>query len=897
MLEPFHDTIQEIAFIYAHRGVKADKNDNRIYAVAAAIIDTETSKKEFNSLVRYTMLTARENYLSNISKDMLVKSPTPKQAGNKLRRFLKGRKFVFAFDHHNNPDELREFCGDVRIADLDFAAEFFLPHLESHAPGRLWKYLFGKERDKISFSPGEMLDLSVEFVKHICGELLNDEMNPRAAALRFYLKKSDTLFGEVFLHITKNCKAYFGGLFDSYTGGDTPNWNQFLEKAEKISRKKNKKVSRKKVSSEHLESLYRGIAEADRDYVFRSEQLDYAGGIADALNLGSVLTIEAGTGTGKTQGYLIPVMEFLYRNKNARAVVSTYTKSLQQQIFQREIAFTKNIFRLYEDIPVAILKGKSSYICVEKLNQVYEDGMGGRKLLAWLYFVNLTFYFRDTEADTAGEKIRFYLDRDFHFRQILSDISAREGCTPKHKCCPAQVITAEASAARLVITNHHKLALLDNDTILSGLFRNYIIDEANHFENAVREALGAEVRSWEITDVMGKLKPSVRKIWEKTAGDLEKGIAKALGDMDTVRQLLREFRRSLIAMNPKASVAQECELQYDHPGFTSGRVGEQMTELRKLLHDIGEKLKFVKDEDLCRMLKIQARTLQTLRMALVKLDDYSATLMSIEESLKLAEKVTSYRCFRKSWILTAQSVEVGDIIRRHIYEQKDCIIYTAATLCHRGSFDSFRSITGMGEPLLNEEGERVKDFHFKLIPSPFSKDAMKIVVPRNAASGKFENKGAWIKSVVEILPELIKENRGSTLVLFSSYSDLEVIAEGVSEFLTTYPLLIQQKGTATATLCEEFRSVRESVLFGVNTFWYGVDFRGDTLTQVIITRIPYPSFTDPVQMARKKILSPKDFWKRYYYDAEIKMKQGMGRLIRSDTDRGRVVILDSRYRL
>ena len=110
------------------------------------------------------------------------------------------------------------------------------------------------------------------------------------------------------------------------------------------------------------------------------------------------------------------------------------------------------------------------------------------------------------------------------------------------------------------------------------------------------------------------------------------------------------------------------------------------------------------------------------------------------------------------------------------------------------------------------------------------------------------------------------------------------------------PLLVQQKGMPTVNLCEEFRTVKESVLFGVDTFWYGVHFKGDTLTQVIITRIPYPSPFEPVQRARKEMLSPRDYWMRYAYETDVKLRQGMGRLIRCETDSGRVVILDSRFK-
>ena len=165
-------------------------------------------------------------------------------------------------------------------------------------------------------------------------------------------------------------------------------------------------------------------------------------------------------------------------------------------------------------------------------------------------------------------------------------------------------------------------------------------------------------------------------------------------------------------------------------------------------------------------------------------------------------------------------------------------------------------------------------------------------------SGAFECKEVWLNRVSELLPGLIRRNRGRTLVLFSSYGDLEAIAARVGDEIRSdgFPLLLQQNGASTAALCDEFRAIRESVLFGVDTFWYGVDFPGETLTQVIITRLPYPHPQDPLQIARRNLLTREEYWKRYRYETAIKLRQGIGRLIRSESDRGRVVILDSRYR-
>jgi ATP-dependent DNA helicase DinG len=205
---------------------------------------------------------------------------------------------------------------------------------------------------------------------------------------------------------------------------------------------------------------------------------------------------------------------------------------------------------------------------------------------------------------------------------------------------------------------------------------------------------------------------------------------------------------------------------------------------------------------------------------------------------------------------------------------------------------------GSQEPSPTAEKPRNREFRFEAIPSPFDPAAAEIAVPKEAVSGSFECKEAWLSRVAELLPGLIRRNRGRTLVLFASYGDLEAISTRVADEIRAdgYPLLLQQSGVPTASLCDEFRAIRESVLFGVDTFWYGVDFPGETLTQVIITRLPFPHPQDPLQIARRNLLPREEYWRRYRYETAIKLRQGIGRLIRSEADRGRVVILDARYR-
>jgi len=899
MLNSFNETIDHLAFLFAHAGLKSH-NGGSIYAAAAEIVGGDRSGEAFDSHVNYPYITARERYVSNVSSEVLAGAPGREKVAEHLKKLLDGVPFLFVFDIHNRLGEIKSFSGKQRIIDLAFAAEFFLPQLDSHSPKRVWEHLHGKPRRKISVSAKEGVRLSIDLVDHICGTLLNDQLHPRAAAIRYYLKASKTLFGDAFLHIARNYKRYFGGLFDPCTVSDTDDWRPFLEKARSTRLKDREEPTSESISTAHLTSLFEAMSNAGGGFKFRSEQVGYAESVAGALNDKAVLTIEAGTGTGKTQGYLIPVMEYLYRNKAARAVISTYTKNLQEQIVQREITRTHAVFKMYRHIPVALLKGKSSYVCAEKLDQLYEEGWRGARLLVWLYFVNVAYLFRDVDIDGFGEKIRTFLGNGGKMGQMVNEISAKSGCTLRHHNCPAQVVTADAYFSRLVVTNHHKLALLDQDTVLAGLFNNYVIDEANHLESAVRSALAVELRSAEMSGTLDYLQGTATRLMKRAAGDLTRKLTLAQSEISDLGRMRLDFRHCLGAVNPKAGPGDLLILPGEHPAFPDRRTKNILIGMGRILAAIRHLFSDLSDSEALRMLKITDRTAKRIRTALVRLAEFEESLKTIEHSLASQEHVTAYRCFQKHWALTALPVDVAEMIRENFFDTKDAIVFTAATITNKGSFDRFKSINGM-DPSVRQGGDigQSRAFLFRKIPSPFPEDTMEIIVPREAVSGKYDNKKQWLSAVTAAIPKRVAKNAGRTLVLFSSYSDLAAVASQVAETINgmNLPLLIQQKGFSTVNLCEEFRSVKESVLFGVDTFWYGVDFRGDTLTQVIITRIPYPSPFDPIQRARKNILSPREYWRRYTYEADIKLRQGIGRLIRSETDRGRVVILDSRFKM
>nr|MBF0222670.1 ATP-dependent DNA helicase [Desulfobulbaceae bacterium] len=898
MLQNYPDTIEKIAFVFGHCGLQKDRG-NRLYSISALAIAPGLPPKKFSSLIRYPKLTSRDRYYSNLSKEQLHKAPDIKQVAAELATFLADSDVAAIIDPYENFEDIKEICAGKRVVDLSFAIEFFLPYLHSTDPKTLFEYLFKKNRSKLSFDAEEIVDLAVELVKHICSTTLNDSNQPSARALRYYLEKSATLFGGFFLRLTRSYSEYFGELFSPVSKADSPDWQQFLETFDPKDIKKSKFKKPVNISTETITRIYKDLSESGNGIQFREEQARYGRHITESLNEGSVLCLEAGTGTGKTLGYLVPVLEFLRRNPTNRVVISTYTKSLQEQIFYREIRFAKAQLKLYEEIPTALLKGKAGYLCSQKLFDAYEELRGGN-LLAWLYMVNLTFHFRRADIDSIGWRVKKELDCGGFLGHTLKNVSARDDCSPHHSACPAQITTGEAAMARLVVTNHHKLAFLDKDPILNGLFRNYIIDEANHFESAVRNAFKEEADTREAILARTYLRTFFAKLLLTSNKNVTEKIQKAIDAIETLAESIAKLRTALQSIDPQLEWGEEKPLLADQPLIRSSEFPNIVSAIQKGISVVVEIFNFLEDSGVWNSLNIVMRSKKKAKREVAVLSQFGGAIGRIAESLKESNSAASYLLLKKHCLLFAGPVDVSDIVRTSIYKDRDSVVFTSATMLSKSSFTSFKKIVGIDRPLLidKEISDEVKKFRFAVVPSPFSKEQMKIIVPGSAVSGEHQNKKAWLDSIARQLPGLIISNKGRTLVLFSSYSDLTAVYERVFDKLkdTMYPFWIQQPGRSTVGLCEKFRSSKESVVFGVDTFWYGVDFKGDTLTQVIITRIPYPSPADPVQIARKKLVPPKEYWSRYRYDTDIKMKQGIGRLIRCHTDSGTVVILDSRYK-
>ena len=888
MLNAHHGDITSLIFVCGRSGRIDD--GGRLYAVAATRLSPGGEQDDVSFLIPYPHLCERDRRLSGVTRDQLTHAPTRRETERALTDFCAESDFIITLDTSDITGEICRLCGTDRVLDLGFAVEYFFPAVDAANPKGLWEFLRKRERGRISFSATETVALAVDCLRAIAGIVLNDGETGWAPTLRYYLAKSGTLFGAVLCHVAYHYRDYFGELFTPVSQPDTGNWRRFCPVVAPPSpRRLAADMVIRPVDGESLEQYYSALVASEKTHVFRPVQVAYARHVANILNDGGILALEAGTGTGKTQGYLIPAMEFLRRNPASAMVISTYTKSLQDQIMMREIPRTQHLSPLYAEIPVTFLKGKSSYICVERLDAVTDDAVTGEEIIAWLYFVHLALSFRTADLDSVGLQVRRYLGGRFFFRRLLSEISSRMGCTTRHRRCPAQVVAADAARARLVVTNHHKLALFHVDPVLKERFTRCIIDEATHFDQAVRNASALSVSSRDIADGLRYLRTVFKR--RRGAGDLA-GLLSTLNEaIDQVEEqcnALTAYRRSADSEGGQDVLV----VDEDMGAGVLDRIVACLTTLRDRQRGLVSLLTRILEGDCRDMLTFRPRTAARLRAVLTEHQEYLHIFETALQAVSDVNLVVSCRFLTKHWMLTIHRVDLAPVIRDGIIADMDAVVATSATLSSNQQFDCFLSLWGL-------DGR--EDLHVRTveIPSPDTVSRLSIIVPEESTSGGYTNKTLWFETVTRILPRLIDENGGRTLVLFASYGDLTAVADAVGPTVIAagYPLLVQQNGMPTGSLCTEFRDVKESVLFGVDSFWYGVDFKGDTLTQVIITRLPYPNTHDPVQKARRRILPPQDYWRRYHYETEMKLKQGMGRLIRSEGDRGRVVILDNRFRM
>ncbi len=639
-------------------------------------------------------------------------------------------------------------------------------------------------------------------------------------------------------------------------------------------------------------------------YESRQEQMDMARSVMEAFVNDEFLCVEAGTGTGKSLAYLAPAAIWSRLN-NERVVISTHTKTLQEQLYGKDVPILRSAAGYFN---ATVLKGRNNYLCWRRWQEVMlhpelfltpDEREEALILCRWA---------GTTVGGDVAEHRGFSPGRaPGLWGKICSDHTAchNHRCKSVKKCFMAQA-RKRAEEADLVIVNH---SLLFTDLILpSGVLPDYqrvIIDEAHNIEKTATDFLGYSLDRWTVVRFLGGifsrspvesgLLPTLNH-WLKKSG-LNKDVVGSIekSSLDLVQLILesgkatdRFFKRKWELGDSKGRQEKRRYLEGD--GFQQS-VLEQSQELMGLLDRLTDSLSLL-NQWLADVEAADSDELDTLRQ---EISGRSLEARNIGNTLgKLATADDKGYIF---WMepgdnnygikLVAGPLEVGQVLAKIMYPRVKTAVFTSATLAVDGKFDFFKNRIGLS--LVDQDRVITSAL---ASPFDFNKQAA-IFVPTYLPSPKLPD---YDKAFNDMVKEVLESTKVGTLVLFTAFDQLKRSYQQMQEN-GNLKVLAQWLDGNPAQLVERSLNEKDTIIFGTNSFWEGVDLPGQACELLIIARLPFSVPSDPLVSARCQAIEQaggSSFHQYLLPEAVIRFRQGFGRLIRSRTDFGAVVVGDSR---
>jgi ATP-dependent DNA helicase DinG len=589
-----------------------------------------------------------------------------------------------------------------------------------------------------------------------------------------------------------------------------------------------------------------------RGYEFRASQLAMAKITDEAFRKHQHVVIEAGTGTGKTLAYLIPAIR-----SGRRVVVSTATKSLQEQLFEKDVPFLQKHFA--PNLNAALMKGRANFLCRQKVNQ-----MEGQSVLKGIdeidWFSQIKDWAKLTETGDRSE-LTFLPDNAELWNRIdaRSDLCTGRKC-PEFQRCFITTMHQRAEEADLIIVNHAlffaDLAMRQDD--FGSILPEYgavVFDEAHEIEGVASDYFGRQVSSYRFEE-LGRDAESTLRVLQIDAAPLRKQLTR-----------MRERARSFFEKFP--------EREGRFP-FGPAERRAFLDQNREAYDDVASSLKRVEAE-LSALAQKPEEVVALARRAAEMRRELTFLLESEEKSY-----VYWYERRGRGLFLAATPIDVSEILREKLFDQFDTVVLTSATLAVGGRFDYMKQRLGV---LPANESVLPQEFDYPRQALLYIPSLPDVRAPNFAAAAADE------------IARLLEISQGRAFCLFTSYTQMRDLYERVSGRLK-FPFLLQ--GTAPKSiLLDRFRTTPNAVLFATSSFWQGVDVPGAQLSCVIIDKLPFAVPSDPVVAARVRALEEdgRNAFAEYQVpEAVLALKQGFGRLIRSKTDRGILSILDNRIR-
>ena len=639
-------------------------------------------------------------------------------------------------------------------------------------------------------------------------------------------------------------------------------------------------------------------------YEFRPEQIAMLRAVANALSYGQHLMVEAGTGVGKSFAYLVPAALFALQN-NTRVVISTNTINLQDQLIKKDIPDLCAALDL--DLRAAVIKGRSNYLCPRRLELMRHRGPSNSdemrvlaKVLVWLL------------ENSSGDRTEINLTGPSE-RDVWTHMSAEDDACTSETClertggaCPFYRAKQASLNAHILVVNH---ALLLTDVAVGNRvlpeYDHVIVDEGHHLEAATTDALSFRMTQFDIerlireiggskSGILGHLiSTTINQMRPSDFAVMNQKVERATDLLFRFQEQTRLFFDSLngfISFQREGKPASTYNYQErilpstrTQPGWDAVEIawGAASETLAQLIVVLGETQKGAAE-----LFSDGAETLE----------DVVSNLGNIYRQLNEVENIINSMIFDPDaeyvyWVeinpnnnriaLSAAPIRVGTLVEKYLWHEKRCVILTSATLTTHGEFTYVRN------SLSADEAEELA------LGSPFDYEGAALLYIANDIAEP--NTQDYQHQLDRSLIQLCKASNGRALVLFTSYAQLKRTSKNISNPLAQSDIMVYEQGEGASpnTLLESFKSSERAVLLGTRSFWEGVDIPGEALSVLVIVKLPFAVPSDPLVAARSETF--EDPFNEYHLpEAILRFRQGFGRLIRTQSDRGVVAILDRR---
>ena len=615
-----------------------------------------------------------------------------------------------------------------------------------------------------------------------------------------------------------------------------------------------------------------GLLAKAKNFEYRPEQQEMAVAVARALEGERHLVVEAGTGVGKSIAYLAPSILFAIAQKK-KAIISTHTINLQEQLLNKDIPILRKILPIEFD--AALMKGRQNYLCPRRLERALQQA-------GELFTTSET-----AELGRIAEWARTTKDGS------LSDLAMEpdpkvwtQVCSEAHICtgktcgqgsnCFFQRARKRLLAADVIVINHTLLFMLlgkpeEQLARESGyLFPNdfIIFDEAHTLEQTASRQIGIGISQY-------GLRATVQRLYNARTRKGLFTVTRDAAGVTLAAAIVEEIDKFFQAIDERCDFRKGREFRVRQVDFAPDTISGRLIALQAR---VAEVVKRTEDEFLKAELQELGRRIHDARVGIVTFLEQGAEghVYWVERTGKAAQFLT----------LNAAPIDLAPVLERMIFRDDCSCIMTSATLAvGRPDLAYFRERIGAGavEPLQ--------------LGSPFDfPTQMKLFVVRKMPDPR---DAGYAKALAHWVAHFVTETEGRAFVLFTSYRGMQQLAEEMAPFFAGngMNLLVQGQGAPRGKLLEQFKETPRSVLFGTDSFWMGVDVPGDALSNVIITRLPFAVPDHPLIEAKLELVEARGgdaFTEFSLPEAILKLRQGVGRLIRTKSDQGIVVILDNR---